>query len=200
MSYQAMEWAFDLRDVSPLAKLVAIRVADVFPPLGEFAKCSRDGLLEWTGAPEAALRSAVAELVNNTEMLFEDRGWWFLVPIENTKNGKLPEPTDRRKLTIYVISRGRFIKVGISLNALERLKQLQGGAPEQKFELIWKAVGPAYLIRKVEKATHESLAPHLVGNEWFAVSANQAIEAVRGQMERCGLETPAQDGREPQER
>jgi hypothetical protein len=193
MSFQGLSWASALVGISPLAKLVALRVGDVFPPFGDFSRCRCKTLLEWTSVPEADIRAAIVELVNKTEMLFEDRGaedWWFLLPIDNENDRPRPDKTDRSKLTIYVISRGRFVKIGVSFNALERMKNLQAGAPEQKFTFIWKAVGPAYLIRKVEKNAHQMLSAHLVGNEWFSVTADRAVQTVIVEMAKLGLGTP----------
>jgi T5orf172 domain len=193
MSFQGTAWAYELIGISALAKLVAIRIGDLFPPVGEFTPCRLQTLLEWTGASEVDVRLAVAELINKTDILFEDRGngeWFFLLPIENLNMRRFePKTPDHSKLTIYVISRGRFIKIGISFNELMRMKALKAAAPEQKFALIWRSVGPAYLIRKVEKNAHRVLASHLIGNEWFSISAEGAIDVVRVEMAKLGLVT-----------
>jgi hypothetical protein len=57
MSLQTMSWAFSLKGVTPLAKLVAIYLADYEdegPPLNTIA--------EWCGVTEDEARTALTEL------------------------------------------------------------------------------------------------------------------------------------------
>lgn len=193
MSYQAMKWSWPMVGVSPLAKLVAILISDGYPPFGAFYLCRRERLAEFTCSTESDVRTAIAELVNKTEMLFEEKpdGFYFWLPIPDESKEAKSDPIRRTPLTVYVISRGKFTKIGISGNALKRCQSLQWQSPEQKVKLEWKAVGPEFQIRKVERLSHAALAGHLVGNEWFAVTPAQAIDVVRSEMTKLGMKVSA---------
>jgi hypothetical protein len=191
MSIEGTAWAWRLKGVSPLAKLVALRIGDVYPPMGEFARCSLDGLLEFTDASESLIRDAVAELVNKTEILFDERShgeFWFWLPIEDRSVSKREKKEDQRRAHIYVISRPTFTKIGITTkNPARRMADLQAQSPEQKLTLAWSAWGPLHLIRKVEMEAHRVLAEHRVLSEWFAVTPERAIDVVRAVMVQTGM-------------
>lgn len=68
---------------------------------------------------------------------------------------------DNREL-VYLITDGRYTKVGVSRNPYERLKSLQIGA-SRKLELVAKFPGG----RRVEAKIHNSLKPKRVHGEWF---------------------------------
>jgi hypothetical protein len=190
MSFEAMHWSWPMTGVSPMAKLVAIKISDGYGPGGQFHACSLDCLIKFTCGTEADVRSAIAELVNKAEMLFEERApgdLWFWLPIKDESQTKWPAPQRSGPLTIYVISRGQFTKIGISGNALKRMESLQCAAPEQKLKLEWRGIGPDHQIRKVEKSSHAVLSAHLVGNEWFAVTPSRAIEVVCAELAKLGV-------------
>ncbi len=88
------------------------------------------------------------------------------------------EVNDERTLSIYVISAGPSVKIGISGLPEQRLKTLQSANPNQILSLEWTATGNATIIRKAERGAHARLAEHCIGNEWFWTQPSVAINAV----------------------
>lgn len=85
-----------------------------------------------------------------------------------------------------VVTSAAATKVGISRNKVVRLQNLQSWVPE-KLTLVWSAQGPQQTIRRVEAAVHADLAPARLFGEWFSITPETAVTAVKKQMEAHGL-------------
>lgn len=184
---EAFGWALQLRGVSPLARLVALRLGDITPPYENGGSYSLGGLVEYTDAAPAEIWTALREL-------FEKAGveWWqknceigFLLPFDARKMEE-PRPPNVSPCSIYVIAGKSLIKIGISRSVKLRMENLQGQAPE-KLELVWSASGPRHVICRVEAAAHAELAAHRVLSEWFAVSPAEAVDVVKKKLREHGL-------------
>jgi hypothetical protein len=174
-----------------MAKFVAMGIGDVFPPFGVFVRCSLQHLMQWTNADEVTIRAAIEELVDTTEMRWEEREpgeFWFLLPIADKSNVP-PPPPDTRRTFIYVVSRGAFTKIGISRNGgRQRMGTFQRMSPGETVVFHWEAFGPANEIRQVERWVHGNLAAYLILAEWFDVTPERAIEVVKAEMAEMGID------------
>jgi len=75
------------------------------------------------------------------------------------------------KVFIYCISDGEFVKVGMSKNIENRLKQLQTSSARELFvTLLIPCACPAQAIMR-ERQIHKSARKHNVRGEWF----NEAV-------------------------
>jgi hypothetical protein len=76
---------------------------------------------------------------------------------------------------VYVLSDGVAVKIGIAIRPLHRLRALQTGhARRLAMEFILDTTAP----REVERRAHALLCEYRLSGEWFAVSAQTAIDAV----------------------
>lgn len=186
MSFQAMIWAFGLRDVSPLAKLVAIRVGDDCDAgVGTIAVVGIRKLIDWCNADYDEVLLALAELRIHGLNWRDDGAGSFEIhfPLINPTTApdtKAPE----ERIAIYVISSGVASKVGISRDPDGRLFGLQGGSPTTPLKKHFEHFGPASTIRAVERACHVRLEGCALGREWFDCSPEDCVAIVREELER----------------
>jgi hypothetical protein len=84
----------------------------------------------------------------------------------------------RRPDHVYIIGRqhGGLVKVGVSHQPRCRMYNLQGSSGVQLY-LFWEEHHPN--AETVERSAHSFLAPNRVMGEWFAVSPEAALDAVR---------------------
>lgn len=185
MTMKAMLWGFKLDGISPVAKLVAIC-------LGNNAHDDVHGeapipyICEFACAEPQELLAALEELSESAGVTFERAAgqirFWLPIEIEPLA----PAKPDQRQCSIYVITSTSATKIGISRNKVVRLQNLQSWVPE-KLTLVWSAPGPQYSIKRVEAAVHADLSAHRLFGEWFAISPDVAIEAIKKQMRDHGL-------------
>lgn len=87
---------------------------------------------------------------------------------------------------IYVVTSGDLTKIGITNNADRRLREL-GRQVGQPVSLIWKTNCSRDMIYEIELACHAALDEFRVKGEWFKVTPEQAIEAIKSEMAQRGL-------------
>jgi len=193
VSVEGFAWAMSLKAVSPMAKFVAAAIGDVYPPWGEqFAPVSLDYIMRFTNGTEAFVRTAIVELIDETELLFEERElgkFWFLLPLPTAK--LTPREPDKRETCIYVISRGTFSKIGISRRGGNaRMKDLQHASPGESLILRFEFWGVGYLIRKAEDAAKKTFDEKCVIGEWFDIDFKAAIEVVKDEIAKAEISPP----------
>lgn len=201
LNYLAL--AMGLRNVTPAERLVALYLADRANGVDDdgsrewddeseperFAPLS--SIAEWCGCPENDVVNALAGLsrhvfsgVRITAGVVFFR--WVDMPPRATPPGSAPQ--QERQISIYVISAGQSAsKIGISVDPENRLLGLQGANPLTRMTLEFHAQGGSSVVRKIEKAAHERLVAHLIGNEWFSVTADEAIGVVRALLSEHGI-------------
>lgn len=79
---------------------------------------------------------------------------------------------------IYVIGTENKIKIGFSKHPLKRLKQLQTGNCD-KLQLYYQEEIEDSKIRIVEHLIHRDLKQYHKNGEWFNISVDNAINAVK---------------------
>lgn len=186
MSLRETSWAFGLRGVSPLAKLVAIGLAEGGPdPAAGLVRVQIRWLIEWCGSDYDLVLDAVAELAAAGLQSRDAGDGHFVVrfPLDDP-----PRPSQRVEpdLFIYVFASGARSKIGISGDPKTRLFNLQGGSPDTVITLEFSMRGSAGVIRAAERRAHAALAGHALGREWFDVAVGVAIAAVKDALRESG--------------
>jgi hypothetical protein len=87
---------------------------------------------------------------------------------------------------LYVICKGGKIKIGISRHLTQRLEALRTSFPVA-IEVLLTVKGPFRAIRRAEMEAHQALKDAALGGEYFNVSRERALEAVRTAIERNGI-------------
>lgn len=197
-SLNRIMWALELKGVSPIARLMAVFLADKFRlaepsedpwEIGEdpelLAEVGRAGI--WIGCQEAAVVEATRELVRHGIRLTDIRDGIvrFRFPMEAPDRAAQPEqPKYERRISVYVISAGTgATKIGISASPPERLHGLQSANPMTRLKLEFSVEDTSSKIRRVEREAHAELGAHAIGNEWFSVTVDEAIRVVKRLME-----------------
>jgi hypothetical protein len=186
---QAMSWAFNLSGVEPLAKLIAIKVADGCDHHTSIAEVAIKSLRQWTGCEYDHMLAALDEL-KSVGVEWRDTGSGTLVvhlPLERAKVvlPARPEPT----IAIYIFTSGAVSKIGISRDPTGRRFNLQGGSPSTQIESTFVAFGPDSVIREAERIAHERLDAFALGREWFAASPEDCVAVVRAVLTELGIIT-----------
>lgn len=183
-----MTWGWLLEGVSPLAKLLAIRIGDLQFVDFEAGPLAIEGLAKFACTDIREVWKAIDELVQKTGLEFterEDNSASFFIPIDPTPLPRTRGP-DASPLTIYVMACGDRTKVGISRDVERRHLNLQGFNAlavtlEHRFD------GPAHIIRRVERAAHSALATRRVHGEWYSITPNAAISIIHEKLGDLGL-------------
>lgn len=195
--FQYLNWALDLVGVSPIARLLAFRMASnasftgVDMPDGPVCEIDLAETLTWIGCDDDDLTPVVEELrargVNPLRV--EDGKVRYTLPqLDDAEDARPKKPKPDHTIWIYVIRASNGVsKIGISRLPDYRLAGLQAANSLQELTMEWRCQGPASLIRKVERAVHETLAPWARGNEWFNIQPSTAIEVVKEELARRGL-------------
>lgn len=192
-------WALALNDVSPSLRLLLLYMADrgrwtgtEYEPSSSAAAAAIDvaKAADWIGcetdeiaAQLPALRALgvmPAEIVNGIlRFTFPD------LPGDDVRSGTTkPERTH----SIYVIAASANVsKVGISRFPGQRLAGLQSANPIQELRLAYVAHGPKTKIMRAEQLAHAALSHFTIANEWFRVSADDAIEIVKAVLRELGI-------------
>lgn len=91
-----------------------------------------------------------------------------------------PSPFEyKKKRSIYVITADeQTSKIGIAFEPQKRLSNLQIGSPLKRLTLAYVVEVPASAAHRVERLAHDLLAEHAIGQEWFRVPVQEAIDTV----------------------
>jgi len=65
---------------------------------------------------------------------------------------------------VYAVRQGNYIKIGLSRNVANRLRELQTSSPEP-LHLVGTFAGG----RRLERLLHQRFADHRVRGEWFSL-------------------------------
>lgn len=86
---------------------------------------------------------------------------------------------------VYVITSGDgMVKVGVSKNPSQRLKQIQTSNIGADIKFTSIEVGNSY---EVEKRVHKELSSHFVSGEWFSCGEDKAVSSVIKNIEEHGV-------------
>lgn len=182
MMIEYLNWAASLEGVSPVARLLAMLMADNVSR-GEI---DIDRAVAWIGCTEPELLLASTELLDLGLKLLaiEGRKVKFELPAVVQFPGRAIASQDN--LSIYVIVLSPVIsKIGVSRNTEVRLANLQASNPVQQLSIAWKFAGPSTQIRRAEWLAHKQLERQSLGNEWFRVGSERAIEVVKAAIEEA---------------
>jgi hypothetical protein len=189
--FEYLNWAVRLEGVSPVARLLAIWMANhctlisgkfELPPDEPACEVDIDAALAWIGCSEGELLAATAELVQQgvSPLSIVGRRLQYTFPDLVQYESTPAAPSMKDTLAIYVISGAKNVcKVGISKFPDTRLANLQSANPVQPLKIVWTVRGEAKMIRRAERDAHQALAPHALGNEWFQVDPDHAADVVR---------------------
>lgn len=172
-------WGLRLIGVSPLAKLVAIRLGDGCN-IDASGSTDLSDLAEWCGAEVSGIRAALAELeaVGVAWCEIKDGALSYQLP-----DSARPEPrADAVKRDapawLYII-RGRLgLKIGITTSLEKRVENLRSVTLDDSVSLLWSERGWLSVIRRAERMAHDALAAKRIRNEWFSVSLEEAQATV----------------------
>lgn len=85
-----------------------------------------------------------------------------------------------REVRLYLLACGTFVKVGIAVDVKARRLELQVGNPLRIIE-VWKSTAmPRNEIQRIERRTHQKLKQYRSSGEWFEISADDALAAIKG--------------------
>ena len=95
------------------------------------------------------------------------------------RNGRKRPADGAPLLVVYVIVAGPYCKIGVTSDPEIRLKGVQCGCPlPAKLHFCTERL-PRHHATWVEKTVHHSLQRLNTTNEWFEVSADEAVRAIR---------------------
>jgi hypothetical protein len=175
MSMRELAWAMKLDGVSPVAKLVAIRIADDSPQ-----PVAAKVLAEFCCVDIDQLYGAIAELEECAGVKCKELPescWEFGLPIAEKESSET-RAVNRRRRHLYVMSYDRKVKIGIAFDLETRRLSLEQHLP-QPVVLEWATAGESYLISRAERQVHQALQAHRIFGEWFCCSVDDAIEKSR---------------------
>lgn len=193
--FEYLNWAVQLEGVSPVARLLAIWMADhltyisssIAPSPDEpVCEIDIDAALIWIGCDESELLLATGELIRQgvSPLNVVGRKLHYTFPDLVTHDVKVLDKAVDSSLSIYVISAGADVsKIGVSKFPDYRLHNLQAANPLQVLSLAWSAAGQSKVIRKAEREAHRRLDNYAMGREWFNVEASRAIAVVKSILE-----------------
>jgi hypothetical protein len=179
MTMFGASWGLKLFSVTPVAKLVAIRLGDGCN-VDATGKTDLADLIEWCCASRE-------EVLDGLRLLAEKEGieWseangtlgYALPPAARPPRHEPRVPVEGA-YTIYII-RGRLgRKIGITKSLAQRVEGLRIAGLDDSVACEWSFDGPASFIRRAERLAHQKLAAKLIRNEWFDISTEEARAAV----------------------
>jgi len=195
MSVFSLQYAMEMKGISPVAKLVAIYVLDgrINAMEGEFSIAR---IADFACAGSADVGAGLIELMyHGFQVKYGANADQVNISID------LPEP-ERAKprefvpppCSIYVVEAGGYIKIGIAEKPEQRFSGLQTSNPHSLIiHMVFE--GPGGAIRGAERTAHEILAENRLTGEWFKVSPQVAIAAVRRALQRNNIEIWEETGR-----
>lgn len=180
MTMYGASWGLNLVGVTPLAKLVAVRLGDGCDVTG-YGGTSLRALAEWCCAEVVEVRGALDLLASRAGVQFNvgDDLIEYYLPAEAqpTRRENLPGPEGT--MTLYVMTGRAGVKVGITTEIHQRVAGIRLATLDDSIQAVWTDKAPASVIRKAERLAHLALSSKLYRNEWFTCTEQEAIEACR---------------------
>lgn len=194
MSLRSSVWARELIGVSPVAKLIALDLADcsgteeiggrLVKEIAEFCCCSADEVI--------VASDELIEHVLFIDFDIEKHRLTIGFPVVETSL----EKRDRREqsdtfrsskpMWLYVITKGQHVKVGITTSVEQRVRSL-GTAFPGEVTMILNVKGTARQIRKAEERAHQILSKFCSTGEWFTCDLETALAAARQALTEMGV-------------
>lgn len=193
-SFEILKWAFDLREVDPVDKLIAIYFGG-HAGIGSDRCASMDiDILElavWCGCNKEDAVIALGKLRPHGLESEESGIWRYKAILQLNAENEVVAPATRGEeiLHLYVVSTASGIKIGISSNPKGRFKSLRNASPEL-MTVEFLASGPRRTIMWAEARCHSDLRPHHIRGEWFSCSAEIAVNVARAVLEEGGVKLP----------
>lgn len=189
-------WGHGLSAVTPLAKLVAIRLGDGCNTEA-IGTTHMDDLVDWCCAPSTEITDALNLLATYHYVTWSataDGDLTYQLPAAAWPNRVRDRGSIERTGTIYII-RGRLgLKVGITKSLPRRLETLGVATLDDGLKVEWSIDLRMDIVRQAERRAHQKLAAKLVRNEWFDVSIEEAKTAVTTAIEEVRLELESSGG------
>jgi hypothetical protein len=180
MTMFGLSWGLRLERLDPVSKLVAIRLGDGCDTYGRGNADIQD-LIEWCCADRKEIFAALQVLAFKENVAWSansDGGITYSLPPQARPMERERPAQDNSQSAIYIM-RGRLgRKIGISKNVAVRLDGVRLATLDDGIALEWHIEERTPVIRKAERIAHIALAEHLVRNEWFSVSLEDAMKAV----------------------
>lgn len=194
---RALAWAFALKNIDPLEKLVAIYFA------GNAGTGDEDDvsamridvyeMSEWCGCHKEDADLALMALRAHGLQCEGLGPWLYAAALGGNKPLTAPRTAIDSKadepIYLYVISTKEAVKVGITGNPTARFKSLRTAMPNQ-FKVDLVANGPRRVIAGAEAQCHADLALHKITGEWFSCGSEVAVAVARAVLEEMGITVP----------
>lgn len=179
MTIRGFSWAWNLRGVTPTAKLVALRVGDNADADG-LSTVSINRLEEFSGLDSDEIVNSLQNLLEQekiSDVRFSDDTVCVRIIWGDEATTLTPVLPPKSMRTVYVVTSGGKTKVGITSDLKGRLSTFKNSIP-YPVELAWKVELVEVFARKVERAAHALLIEHRLKGEWFSITSAQAIVAI----------------------
>lgn len=114
----------------------------------------------------------------------------FRRPFDIRIGNKGGTPAPVGSVAVYVMAAGSATKIGLSRNPRSRARNIQVGH-DLEVRLVWAVRLHRADAALLERETHRYLrtTPGFKRGEWYSLSADTAIEAIRAQIKRLGLQS-----------
>jgi hypothetical protein len=194
-TFAMMEWAWGLRGLQPLDKLVALYFAGNAGAAeggeGGAMDVAAHDLAEWCGAKKEDVVTALFALQRHGVRVREIDVWLYRVELGLGLRDPPPRMSDAGEAPhyLYVVSTPTGVKIGITGNIAGRMKSLRNASPEL-MNVEFTAVGPRRKIEWAEARCHADLQPHHIRGEWFSCGPAMAVAVARAVLEEAGVVLP----------
>jgi hypothetical protein len=83
-----------------------------------------------------------------------------------------------RRISVYLIASGPYLKIGVSENVRRRLEDLMAGNAHE-MRIVMTRSAPRYLGMEIEKRLHLRFAAYRHRGEWFTCDVDAAKQALK---------------------
>lgn len=191
-TFKMMSWAWALRGLQPLDKLVAVYFAGHAgtTEAGGGMDLAAHDLAEWCGTLKEDAVEALFSLRRHGLTVNEIEPWLYRVEfgLPPQQRPRFAERGDE-PLHLYVVSTATGVKIGISGNLAGRFKSLRNASPEL-MNVEFSAAGPRRKVEWAEARCHADLRPHHIHGEWFSCAPSMAVAVAKAVLEEAGIILP----------
>ena len=193
-TFEMMKWAWDLKGVDPLEKLVAIYFGGTAGGTDGYVETEivAHDLAAWCGCSKEDAVTALSSLSRHGLRHEEVDVWLYKVSFGDTRQAKpvvLRSRSQEETLYLYVVSTASGVKIGITRHPSNRFKSLRTSSPE-KMEVLFTDSAPRRIIEWAEARCHADLRPHHIHGEWFGCMPEMAVAVARAVLEEGIAGTP----------
>jgi hypothetical protein len=194
-TFKMMKWAWDLIEIDPVERLVALYFAGSAGAVDEQGSGAMDiNILEmarWCGCSKEDAVLALDRL-NRFGLRAEELGPWLyrawlpLAPMPKPANVALPP---ERMMHLYVVSTPGGVKIGVASNIESRISSLRSGSPHN-LTVHFVGRAPERIVKWAEARCHGDLRPHHLKGEWFSCDPEIAASVARAVLAEGGAPQP----------